>query len=205
MMPQQSSKQSPPGFCLVLSAPSGTGKTTVSKSLLESNPSIVRSISMTTRPRRPNEEEGEDYYFTTSERFKALIEEGEFLEWAQVHGCLYGTPRSPIEHTICKGEIALLVIDVQGGQLVKSIFPDAVLVFLMPPSMDSLSNRLRQRQTESEETIQTRLEDAKVEMKYLPHYTYSVVNEDGKPQEAIDTIRAIVTTERCRISRREPQ
>ena len=202
MMPQLSNTQ-PPGFCLVLSAPSGTGKTTVSKSLLDSDTTIVRSVSMTTRPRRPNEEEGKDYAFTTTEHFNVLIEEGGFLEWAEVHGCLYGTPRLPIEQIIRKGDIALLVIDVHGGQRVKSIFPDAVLVFLVPPYMDSLSNRLRKRRTESEETIQTRLEDAKVEMKYLPHYTYRVVNEDGKSQKAIDTIRAIITTERCRISRWE--
>ena len=205
MTSQHFSMPSSTGFCLVLSAPSGTGKTTISDSLLASDASIVRSISMTTRPRRTHEEEGEDYYFATPDRFKALIEEGEFLEWADVHGYLYGTPRSPIDCIILKGQIALMVIDVQGGQSVKSISPETVLVFLIPPSMDSLSNRLRQRRTEPEEMIQIRLKNAKVEMQHLPHYTYGVVNEDGKPQEAVDAIRAIISTERCRISRWEAQ
>ena len=135
MTSQHFSMPSSTGFCLVLSAPSGTGKTTISDSLLASDASIVRSISMTTRPRRTHEEEGEDYYFATPDRFKALIEEGEFLEWAEVHGYLYGTPRSPIDCIVHKGQIALMVIDVQGGQSVKSISPETVLVFLIPPSM----------------------------------------------------------------------
>lgn len=203
MSAQPAFQSASPGFCLVLSAPSGTGKTTVSQALLASDDTIVRSISMTTRPKRENEEEGKDYYFTTPERFRALIDEGEFLEWAEVHGHLYGTPRTPIDRTVREGRIALLVIDVQGGLSVKTIFPDAVLVFLVPPSMDSLSTRLRQRQTDAEDTIQTRLKDAEFEMQQLPYYTYGIVNQDGKPQEAVDAVRAVITAERCRISRWE--
>ena len=192
------------GFCLVLSAPSGTGKTTIGQLLTAGDSSIVRSISMTTRPRRRNETDGEDYYFTNWDDFKAKIIQGEFLEWAEVYdGVLYGTPRASVERIIRSGGVALLVIDVQGGRAVKAIFPEAVLVFLVPPSLDSLAGRLKKRGLETEDQIQKRLKKAKAEMKYLPAYDYGVDNNDGKQQETVDAIRGIIAAERCRISRWE--
>jgi guanylate kinase len=191
------------GLCLVLSAPSGTGKTTISRLLLEADPSVVRSVSMTTRPPRPGEVDGRDYHFTTPDRFRALIGQEAFLEWAEVHGDLYGTPKAAIEGIIRNGQVALMVIDVQGGQSIKAIFPDAVLVFLIPPSLETLEQRLRARGTEGEEIIRKRLQEAQVELQYVSQYTYRVVNEEGKQQRTVDTVRAIITAERCRVSRWE--
>ena len=111
------------GFCIVLSAPSGTGKTTIARALLEADTTIERSISMTTRARRSHEIDGEDYIFTTEPMFRSMIEQGEFLEWAEVHSDLYGTSRASVETIIGDGRIALMVIDVQGGQSIKAVFP----------------------------------------------------------------------------------
>ncbi len=194
------------GFCLVLSAPSGTGKTTVGQLLTSGDSSIVRSISMTTRPRRSNEKDGEDYYFTAPDDFKTKIRQGAFLEWAEVYdGVLYGTPREAVQRIIRSGEVALLVIDVQGGRAVKAIFPEAVLVFLIPPSLDSLASRLRQRGLETADQIQNRLKKANAEMRYLQAYDYGVDNDDGKQQETVDAIRGIIAAERRRINRWEEQ
>ena len=191
------------GFCIVLSAPSGTGKTTIARALLEADTTIERSISMTTRARRSNEIDGEDYIFTTEPKFRSMIEKGEFLEWAEVHSDLYGTSRASVETIIGDGRIALMVIDVQGGQSIKAVFPDAVFVFLMPPSIESLAKRLRKRGTEDESAIRSRLAQAEIEIRYSSKYTYGVVNEDGKKQQAVDQIHAIIAAERCRINRWE--
>ena len=194
------------GFCLVLSAPSGTGKTTVGELLTAEDSTIVRSVSMTTRSMRPNEKDGEDYRFVSADEFKTKIRQGAFLEWAEVYdGVLYGTPRDTVERVIQSGDVALLVIDVQGGRAVKAIFPEAVLVFLIPPSMDCLSRRLKQRGLETDDQIHRRLIKARTEMKYLPAYDYGVENDDGKQQLTVDAIRGIITAERRRISRWEPQ
>ncbi len=161
---------------------------------------------MTTRTKRPNEEDGVDYHFVGTDEFKAKIRQGAFLEWAEVYdGVLYGTPREAVERVIRSGDVALLVIDVQGGRAVKAIFPEAVLVFLVPPSLDSLSTRLKRRGLETDEEIQKRLSKARTEMKYLPAYDYGVENDEGKQQSTVDAIRGIIAAERRRISRWEPQ
>ena len=159
---------------------------------------------MTTRPKRLNEKHGEDYYFTTQDDFNAKIHQGEFLEWAEVYdGLLYGTRREPVQEIIRSGNVALLVIDVQGGRAVKAIFPEAVLVFLIPPSLDSLSRRLKQRGLESEDEMTHRLNKARSELGYVPAYDYGVENDDGKQQETVDAIRGIIAAERRRITRWE--
>lgn len=194
---------SPVGFCLVLSAPSGTGKTTIAQALLESDPHVKRSISMTTRASRVGEVDGEDYIFSTESSFRTMIDEGGFLEWAQVHSDYYGTPRAPVEAIINSGGIALLVIDVQGGQSVKSIFPDAVLIFLVPPSMGSLERRLNDRGTDDESVIRMRLAQAETELRYLSEYTYGVVNEDDQQEDTVAKIQSIIAAEHCRVNRWE--
>ena len=191
------------GFCIVLSAPSGTGKTTIARMLLEADTAIERTVSLTTRARRSHEIDGEDYIFTTEPAFRSMIEQGAFLEWAEVHSNLYGTSRASVETIVGNGRIALMVIDVQGGQTIKAVFPDTVFVFLMPPSMESLANRLRKRGTENESVIRSRLAQAEHEIRYASQYTYGVVNEDGKRQVAVDKIQAIIAAERCRINRWE--
>lgn len=161
---------------------------------------------MTTRTKRSNEKDGVDYHFVCTDEFKAKIRQGAFLEWAEVYdGVLYGTLRETVERIIRSGDVALLVIDVQGGRAVKAIFPEAVLVFLVPPSLDSLSRRLKQRGLETDEQIQKRLIKARTEMKYLPAYDYGVDNDEGKQQSTVDAIRGIIAAERRRISRWEPQ
>ncbi len=192
------------GFCLVLSAPSGTGKTTIGELLTTGDPTIVRSVSMTTRKMRSNERDGIDYQYVSAEEFKEKIRQGAFLEWAEVYdGVLYGTPRDAVEQIIRSGSVALLVIDVQGGGTVKAIFPEAVLVFLIPPSLDCLTRRLNQRGLETDEQIRKRLDKARTEMKYLPAYDYGVDNEEGEQQSTVDAIRGIIAAERRRISRWE--
>lgn len=191
------------GFCLVISAPSGTGKTSISHALLASDSTLLRSMSTTTRPKRPGEIEGQDYHFTTVEEFRRIIDRDEFLEWAEVHGDSYGTPRGPIERAVRDGQVILLIIDVQGARAVKAIYPDAVLVFLVPPSLESLEQRLRGRGTETESAIQSRLAEAMHEIQQMTEYTYLVINEDGQQQRTVETLRAIIAAERSRISRWE--
>ena len=174
--------------------------------LTAEDPTIVRSVSMTTRSKRPNEKDGVDYHFVSADAFKAKIHQGDFLEWAEVYdGVLYGTPRDAVEGVIRSGDVALLVIDVQGGRAVKAIFPEAVLVFLIPPSLDCLSRRLKQRDLETDDQIRRRMTKARTEMKYLPAYDYGVDNQEGKQQLTVDAIRGIITAERRRISRWEQQ
>jgi guanylate kinase len=171
--------------------------------LLEAEPSVTRSISATTRAPRPGETEGKDYYFVSPERFRSMIHEGAFLEWAEVHGDSYGTPRAPVENLIIEGRVVLMVIDVKGGQSVRAVFPEAALVYLAPPGLDTLEQRLRERGTESEEVIRHRLNEARMEMKFLSQYTYRVVNRDGEQDYAVNMIRSIISVERCRIRRME--
>jgi guanylate kinase len=168
------------GKCIVLSAPSGGGKSTVIHALREMDASLVYSVSATTRPPRPEEREGVDYYFLSRESFLDRIQADAFLEWAEVHGEMYGTLRSEIERALSRGKIILLDIDVQGGLAVKEKIPGAVLIFLYPPSLEVLGSRLRKRGTESEETLRIRLDAARQEMEVGKQYDFQVINRDLK-------------------------
>lgn len=188
-----------PAFPLVISGPSGAGKTSVTAWLLREDTGTVLSVSCTTRPRRGDEVEGVDYFFIDESEFLARRDRGEFLEWALVHGHLYGTPRSFLERRTVEGKVVLLDIDVQGAMQVREASPDAVLVFLMPPSIEVLEQRLRGRHTDAEDVIERRLRAARTEMKTAPAYDYLIVNHDlASTQEAV---RAVVDAERCRASR----
>ena len=166
------------GALYVVSGPSGAGKGTLVSRVLEANPDIWLSISATTREPREGEVDGVHYRFMSIEEFERTIEEGGFIEWAQVHSNYYGTPLEPIEQHIDKGGIALLEIDVQGAFQVREKLPQAKLVFIAPPSLEELERRLRGRGTEAEEAIERRLANARGEMDAAKDYDYRIVNDD---------------------------
>ena len=177
------------GFLVVISAPSGGGKTTIIRKVLENRDTDFRySISVTTRPRRINEQNGKDYYFIDAKTFEQKIRAGEFVEWAEVHGYYYATPKKPLDQWLEEGKIVFLDLDVQGGLEIKKKYRDAaVLIFVKPPSRQSLVERLKNRKTESDEQITKRLERFPVEMEQAKHYDYKIVNEDLE-----DTVKEVL-------------
>lgn len=188
-----------PAFPLVISGPSGAGKTSVVEGLLREDPGIVLSVSCTTRERRGDEVEGIDYFYLTPEEFATRRDRGDLCEWALVHGNFYGTPRTFLDRKIAEGRIVVLDIDVQGAMQIRDARRDAVLVFLMPPSLAVLEERLRGRHTDREEVIERRLAAARREMKTAPEYDYLVVNHEL--DETREAVRAIVDAERARAER----
>ena len=188
-------------FVVVISGPSGAGKSSFVKALLSGNDGdLVYSVSATTRPKRAHEVEGKDYFFLTRDEFQRRVEAKDFVEHALVHGEMYGTLRSQIERVLESGRNVLLDVDVQGGTSVRRVYPDAVLIFVLPPSLEDLEERLRARGTDREDRIQVRLENAVREMKEMRAYDYAVVNDDL--ETAARKVLAIVEAERCRASRR---
>lgn len=166
------------GLLVVLSGPSGTGKGTVIRQILEDNQQVRLSISATTRQPREGETHGEHYFFVSREEFETMIQENAVLEYAEYCGRYYGTPKAPIDNWRANGDDVILEIEVQGGAQVKEKCPDCVTIFILPPSEEELENRLRGRGTEDEETIQKRLAAAKEELKEADRYDYNVVNND---------------------------
>ena len=187
------------GFLLVLSGPSGSGKGTVSQALLNHRDDIVFSISATTRKPRPTEINGQNYFFLGEEEFKQKVGENQFLEYAYVHTNYYGTPKQFVLDEIEKGEIVLLEIDVQGALQIKKNYKEAVFIFLLPPTMDELKNRIIKRGSETEEDINRRFENAFKELDFVGEYDYFVVNDEvGK---AVKDIESIISAERLRVKR----
>lgn len=166
------------GLLVVISGPSGTGKGTVIRQMLEDNPQVRLSVSATTRPPREGEQHGEHYFFVSRAEFEQMIAQNDVLEYAEYCGRYYGTPKAPIETWRNEGNDVLLEIEVQGGAQVKEKCPECVTIFILPPSEAELENRLRGRGTEDEETIQKRLATAKKELKEADRYDYRVVNTD---------------------------
>jgi guanylate kinase len=185
------------GRLFVVSGPSGVGKDTVIQKFLPTLPNVVLNVSATTRAPRPGESEGNPYFFVSVAQFREMVEQDEFLEYARVNGNLYGTPHRWVEEQRAAGRDVLLKIDVQGGLTVRTRIRDAVLIFLMPPSVAELERRLRDRMTETEEQITTRLLDARSELQQIPNYDYAVMNDDVA--KAADLLRAIFLAERCRV------
>jgi guanylate kinase len=190
-----------PATLLILSAPSGTGKTTLARRLEAAHPGAVFSVSYTTRAPRNGEKDGVDYRFVDDASFDRMIHAGEFVEWAPVHGHRYGTPRSVIEEARLKGSLALFDIDVQGGSAIKRQYPEAVRALVLPPSMAELERRLRARSTDDDTTIRRRLHAARVEilLARAERYEYWVVNDSL--ERAYQDLEAIVRAEGCRAER----
>lgn len=187
------------GFLLIISGPAGTGKGTVCKELLERNEDIIYSISATTRKPRVGEADGVNYFFIDEEKFKSMVKNDEFLEHAFVHTNYYGTPKKFVMDQVNKGEIVLLEIDVQGALQIKNNYSEAVFVFLLPPTMEELKNRIVKRGTESEEDINRRFENAFKELDFVGKYDYFVVND--KIEDAVSDIEAIIKAEKLRVKR----
>jgi guanylate kinase len=185
---------------LVLSSPSGAGKSTIARLLLELDKELDLSISVTTRARRASEVDGVHYHFIDPERFTAMRDRGELLEWAEVHGNLYATPRKPVEDALARGRDTLFDIDWQGTQQIAKAMPDDVVrVFLLPPSMAELKARLERRAEDRDDVIARRLLNARAEIEHWREYDYVIVNEDL--QRTLGAVRAILAAERLRRAR----
>ncbi len=187
------------GLILVISAPAGAGKTTLCKRLLQAFPSFTYSVSFTTRPPRKNEIEGVDYYFVSRDEFEKMIEEGIFLEWEGVHGRFYGTSAKLIDRAIEGEKDVFLEVDVKGGKKIKERYPEAILIFILPPSWKELAKRLKGRATENDEKTKQRLIRAREEVKLLCFYDYFIINDDIN--KALQDLLTIINAERCRINR----
>ena len=188
------------GLMLVLSSPSGAGKTTLSRKLLEADPGVELSVSVTTRKQRPGEIDGRDYHFIDAGRFETMARRGELLEWAQVFGHHYGTPRAPVEAALLSGHDILFDIDWQGTQQLRAKADhDLVSVFVLPPSMPDLERRLRRRAQDSDEVICTRMATAAEEMSHWAEYDYIVINSNL--DEAFKELQAILLAERLKRER----
>lgn len=187
------------GTLFVVSAPSGTGKDTVVRELLAKHPELGFSVSATTRKPRPGEQEGVDYYFVSPERFSEMIERNEFLEYAEYTSASYGTPAGPVDEALDAGRDMILVIEMTGARWVQVKRPDAVLIFLVPPSFEELERRLRGRGTETEEQIEARMKKARTEVAQMGGYDYIVINDELS--DAVADVEAIVRAERLKANK----
>ncbi len=184
------------GLLFVVSAPSGAGKTTLCRAATDSLEQLTHSISYATRKPRPGEIDGRDYYFVSQERFQQMIQAGDFAEWAEVHSNLYGTSRRVLDDMIAKGIDVILDIDTQGAKQIKTKYGNAVFIFIMPPSLEILEERLRNRKSDHEDEIKKRMLRARAEIKDYAMYDYIIVNRDF--DRALTEIRSVVIAERCR-------
>ncbi|MFY9114739.1 MAG: guanylate kinase [Dethiobacteria bacterium] len=187
------------GLIVVISGPSGVGKGTLCRKICKYLPQLEVSISATTRVPRPGEEEGKSYFFLTEQEFKRKINDNFFLEWAKLYDDYYGTPASLVKDIINQGKDVLLELDVQGAMQVKKSIPDAIFIFIAPPSMDELKRRITKRGTEKPEHIRKRMEVALKELQMYKDYDYLVINNNL--DEAAINVRAIIMAEKCKVGR----
>ena len=189
------------GLMLVISSPSGAGKSTIARTLLETDKGIGLSVSVTTRQRRPSEIAGVHYHFVSAREFERLRDSNSLLEWAEVHGNFYGTPREPVEAAMAEGRDMLFDIDWQGAQqLQEKMATDVVSIFVLPPTMTELQSRLHRRAEDSEEVIRTRLINSRAEIGHWEEYDYVIINDDLN--SAFDAVQSIVKAERLKRTRR---
>jgi guanylate kinase len=186
---------------IVLSGLSGAGKDAVLKRV-KGSLSLEHVTTVTTRPRRANEKNNVDYHFVSAEKFQEMLKNEELLEWAEVYGNWYGVPMQPIKKAISQGRDTVVKVDVQGAATIKKILPQAVLIFLMPSSMDEFILRLKQRRTESPSDLTLRIKTAEEEIKQLPLFDYIVINKQDEMEQAVSDIKAIITAEKCRVDPR---
>ncbi|HIE17924.1 MAG TPA: guanylate kinase [Dehalococcoidia bacterium] len=191
-----------PPLLVVISGPSGVGKDATLSRMRKVGLPFYYVVTATTRPKRPGENDGVDYFFLSDDEFCRMVEKKQFLEWAKVYGNYYGVPRSEVEKALKQGRDAIVKVDVQGAATIKRILPDAIFIFLMPPSMDELANRLRQRYNSPSAEFDLRLGKAEEEMESLPIFDYVVVSHSNKLDLTVSQINAIVTAEKCRLKPR---
>lgn len=187
------------GFALVIAAPSGAGKTTLARALVDRHTDVEFSVSATTRQKRGTEKSSRDYHFVDDAEFQRMQEDGELLEWAVVHGRRYGTPRAEVEQRLKQGLVVVLDIDVKGAGQVKQAMPQAVMVFVLPPSAEELRRRLATRATEPDAERRVRLETARQELRTAGLFDYIIVNDEF--EEALSHLEAIVAAERVKVAR----
>ena len=192
----------PNPLLIVLSGPSGVGKDAVLEGFKKRNYPMHYAVTATTRPRRKKETDGVDYHFVSKAEFENMIEKGELLEWANVYGNLYGVPKSELLQAMDKGKDMIVKVDVQGAASIKKTVPEAVFIFLAPPSMEDLNKRLEQRKTESSIDLEVRIKAAEKEMNSLSMFDYVVVNHKDGIKQAISQIASIITAEKCRVKPR---
>ena len=189
------------GLLIVVSGPSGAGKDTICQKLIKENSNIWMSVSMTTRKPRPLEKDGVDYFFVSSEEFENKINDNTFLEYASYNDNYYGTPKDKVEEKLNEGKDVILVIDINGAINIKKIIPSALFIFIMPPDMETLKNRLIGRKTESKDKIVQRFITAYNEVNNYKKYNYVVVND--KVEDAVNKVKSIIRSEKCRVDRIE--
>lgn len=192
--------QSGRGLLIIVTGPSAVGKGAICRALLRRDAGVRFSVSMTTRPPRPGERDGVEYFFVSREEFERRVQAGDLLEWAEVYGNYYGTPRRPVEEAIASGQDIILDIDIAGATAVRRRYPDALSVFVLPPSMRELEVRMRRRASETEEAIRRRLAEAPRWIAQGLEYDYVLVNDDL--EQAVSQLRAIIVAEKCRVARR---
>ncbi|MGI8586253.1 MAG: guanylate kinase [Chloroflexia bacterium] len=195
-------RRPPQPLLVVISGPSGVGKDVTLARMRELGYPFHYAVTATTRPRRPNEVDGEDYHFKTAAEFERMRRDGKLLEWAEVYGHFYGIPKSEVTEYLARGEDVIVKPDVQGAATIRRQVPEAVFIFLAPPSLAEQAERLRLRKTENPEALAVRLRIAGVELRALPDFDYVVVNHTGKLTDTVRQIISILTAEKCRVNPR---